>query len=155
MTALGLRCWAWALSSFSEQGLLSSSMHGFSLQRLLSLQSMDCRRSGSVVVVRGAQLWEMDSSQTRDQTRGPCIGRWILSHWTAQEVQFSKLFKKAVLGKAGLGGSPYGMVWGQKSLWVQAQFNVLPWPTLSSPILQFYHSVYHGLRRYSQIFLYA
>ena len=97
----------------------------------------------------------MESSQTRDQTHGPCIGRWILSHWTAQEVQFSKLFKKAVLGKAGLGGSPYGMVWGQKSLWVQAQFNVLPWPTLSSPILQFYHSVYHGLRYYSQIFLYV
>jgi len=26
------------------------------------------------------------SSQTRDQTRVPCIGRQILNHWTTREV---------------------------------------------------------------------
>ena len=28
----------------------------------------------------------MESSQTRDQTRAPCIGRPILNHWTTGEV---------------------------------------------------------------------
>ena len=28
----------------------------------------------------------MGSSQTRDQTRVPCIGRQILNHWTIREV---------------------------------------------------------------------
>jgi len=27
------------------------------------------------------------SSQTRDGTYVPCIGRWILNHWTTREVQ--------------------------------------------------------------------
>ena len=27
------------------------------------------------------------SSQTRDGTCIPCIGRWILNHWTTREVQ--------------------------------------------------------------------
>ena len=26
------------------------------------------------------------SSQTRDQTRVPCIGRWMLNHWTPREA---------------------------------------------------------------------
>ena len=30
-------------------------------------------------------MWDL-SSPTRDQTRIPCIGRWILTHWTAREV---------------------------------------------------------------------
>ena len=28
----------------------------------------------------------MRSSQTRDQTHAPCIGRWILYHWTTRKV---------------------------------------------------------------------
>ena len=28
----------------------------------------------------------VESSRTRDQTRVPCIGRWILNHWTTREV---------------------------------------------------------------------
>ena len=28
----------------------------------------------------------VESSQTRDRTRVPCIGRWILYHWTTREV---------------------------------------------------------------------
>ena len=30
-------------------------------------------------------MWHL-SSPTRDQTRIPCIGRWILNHWTTREV---------------------------------------------------------------------
>ena len=32
--------------------------------------------------------WHVGSSLTRDQTRMPCIGRWILNHWTPREVLF-------------------------------------------------------------------
>ena len=28
------------------------------------------------------------SSQIRDQTRAPCIGRWILNHWTTRGVPY-------------------------------------------------------------------
>ena len=35
-----------------------------------------------------------------------------------------KFFKKVVLGRADLGDSQYGVVWGQKCLWVQTQFNM-------------------------------
>ena len=30
--------------------------------------------------------WPMESSQTSDRTYVPCIGRWILSHWTTRDV---------------------------------------------------------------------
>ena len=30
--------------------------------------------------------WHVGSSQTRDQTPVPCIGWWILNHWTPREV---------------------------------------------------------------------
>ena len=30
-------------------------------------------------------MWDL-SSPTRDRTRVPCIGRWILDHWTTREV---------------------------------------------------------------------
>ena len=32
-------------------------------------------------------LWNVKSSWTRDQTCVPCIGTWILSHWSIREVQ--------------------------------------------------------------------
>ena len=31
-------------------------------------------------------LWHMGSSQTRNRTGVPCIGRWILIHWITREV---------------------------------------------------------------------
>ena len=31
-------------------------------------------------------LWHVESSQTRDWTRVPCLGRQILNHWTTREV---------------------------------------------------------------------
>ena len=33
-------------------------------------------------------MWDV-SSLTRDTTRVPCIGRWILNHWTTREVAFT------------------------------------------------------------------
>ena len=30
--------------------------------------------------------------QTRDRTRVPCIGRWILNHWTTREALYSIIF---------------------------------------------------------------
>ena len=30
--------------------------------------------------------WRMESSRIRDRTQVPCIGRWVLNHWTTREV---------------------------------------------------------------------
>ena len=54
---------------------------------------VDCGLYGT----QAQKLWPMalvtpqhvESSQTRDQTGVPCIGRWILNHWTTREVQKS------------------------------------------------------------------
>ena len=32
-------------------------------------------------------MWDL-SSLTRDRTHVPCIGRWILNHWTTREVPY-------------------------------------------------------------------
>ena len=41
----------------------------------------------SVVVVPWLSFpTALESSQTRDQNGVPCIGRWILNHWTTREV---------------------------------------------------------------------
>ena len=48
--------------------------------RLQSLGSVDVARELSC-------LRHVESSQTRDLTHAPCIGRWILNHWTTREVQ--------------------------------------------------------------------
>ena len=37
----------------------------------------------ALFVARG----HVESSQTRDQTHVPCIGRWILKYWATREVQ--------------------------------------------------------------------
>ena len=42
---------------------------------------------GSVVVVYAKYaLLHVGSSQIRDGTHVPCVGRWILNHWTTQEA---------------------------------------------------------------------
>ena len=51
---------------------------GAQAQRLMDFSS--CRTSGLVA------SWHVESSQTRDGTRVPCIGRQILKHWTTREV---------------------------------------------------------------------
>ena len=71
-----------------------------SLRWLLLLQSKGSRAhvgSGLAALRLGSQAqelwltglvapWHAESSCTRDQTRVPCIGRRILSHWTTREV---------------------------------------------------------------------
>ena len=63
LTVLGLRCSLWALCCGAWACLFSSCVqaelpHG---------------------------MWDL-SSPTGDPTGVPCIGRWILNHWTAREV---------------------------------------------------------------------
>ena len=51
--------------------------------------------AGSVVLAHGlsCSLGMQDpSSPGRDQTRGLCITRWILNHWTTRELQEAFLF---------------------------------------------------------------
>ena len=90
MAASGLSCGTWDLRCgmwdlrFGMQDLLlwcvgSSSWRSVSLVEARGLSSCGA----------WAQLphgmWDL-SSLTRDQTHIPCIGRWILNHWTAREV---------------------------------------------------------------------
>ena len=43
--------------------------------------------AGSVVVVMGLAVpRQVGSSQTRDQSRVPCIGRQTVNHWTTGEA---------------------------------------------------------------------
>ena len=56
---------------------------GFSLRWLLLLRS-----TGSAVVAPRLSCSEACGIYPdRDQTHVPCIGRWILLHWTTREVQ--------------------------------------------------------------------
>ena len=88
LAALGLHCSTRAFSSCSEQGLLSScgvrASHcgGFSCCRAQALGHIcfsSCSK-GSVA------LLHVGSSQTRDWTCAPCIGKWTLNHWTTRDV---------------------------------------------------------------------
>ena len=83
--------------SFGEQGLHSSCgtqasrWGGFSC---CGEQTLDPQASVFATVGSVAQLWFLDlvaqghveSSQTRDQTSVPCIGRCVLNRWTTREV---------------------------------------------------------------------
>ena len=70
---------------------------GFSLWWFLLLPSGALGPQVSVVVAYRLILlcgysvaWGYsESSWTRDQTHVPCIGRWILNHWTTREIPFS------------------------------------------------------------------
>ena len=86
MAVLGLRGCPQAFPS-CEQGLLSAAVRG-----LLTAGSSCCRAQSPG---DQAQPWwppglvtpeHVDSSQTRDRTCVPCIGRQILSHWTARKA---------------------------------------------------------------------
>ena len=100
LAALGLHCWAWALSSFREQGLLFVAVrglliavaslvaeHGLQAHRLQQLWLVGCRGQAQ-------QLWHtglvapqhVGSSRTRARTHVPCIGRRILNHCATREA---------------------------------------------------------------------
>ena len=73
--ALQLRCW------------------DFSLRWLLLLWSTGSRMQAQQLLCRDlVPLWGVESSQTRNWTHVPCMGRQILNQWTAREVPMSWLF---------------------------------------------------------------
>ena len=47
-------------------------------------------------------MWDL-SSPTRDQTCVPCIGRWILNHWTTRKAPGFCFFSGIYLGAEFLG----------------------------------------------------
>ena len=52
----------------------------------------------SVVVAHGfIAQWHVESSQTRDCTHVPCIGRRTLNHWTTGEVLHASLLCETVI----------------------------------------------------------
>ena len=91
------------LSLVAESGgYCSLRCAGFSLWWLLFLQSTGSRHGFQQLWLVGSraqaqqlwrtrfvvqQLWHVGSSLTRDRTRVPCIGRWILSHCTTRKAQ--------------------------------------------------------------------
>ena len=51
-----------------------------------------------------AALWQVGSSQTRDQTRVPCFGRQILNNWATREATGAILIATYELEKLGSKG---------------------------------------------------
>ena len=94
MAVLGLHCCRQFFSSCSEQGAsLYLWCAAFSLTWFLLLWN-----TGSTA--RAQLLWHMGldalrhvgSSWTRGQTPVPCIGSWVLNHWTTREVLDEECF---------------------------------------------------------------
>ena len=56
-----------------------------------------------------ATAWHVKPSQARDQTRVPCIGRWILYHWTTREVQRGLCLRSWAQSK--LSKKQKGLIW--------------------------------------------
>ena len=96
LAALGLRCCAWAFLSCCEQALLSScgvqashcSSFSFCRARTLGYERFGhCSTQAKESCCTGlSALRHVGSSQTRDRTYVPCIGRWILIHCFTREV---------------------------------------------------------------------
>ena len=92
----GSSCCVQAISRYSEQGLLpscnvqASHCRGFACCRAQALKIMSFSSCGSwaqqLQHMGLVALWHVGSSQIRDWTHVPCIGRWILNHWTTREV---------------------------------------------------------------------
>ena len=47
-------------------------------------------------------LWHVGSSRTRDQTRVPCIGRWILNHCATREAPNVYFFSRITFSQREL-----------------------------------------------------
>ena len=98
---LGLRCFAQPFSSCSKQGLVFVAVLGLLGGTVSQCGGFSCCRGhtpgarASVGAARTQQLWHtgsvalrhVGSSQTRDRTHVPCLGKWIPIHSTTQEVQ--------------------------------------------------------------------
>ena len=94
----GLHCYAWAFSSWGEQGLHSScgawASHGSGLSccraRVRGLQWL---RPMGLVVPR-----HVESSWTRNRTCVPCASRWTPNHWTIRDVPMEILISLPYIG---------------------------------------------------------
>ena len=68
-----------------------------------------------------AAPWHVESSQTRDRTCVPCIGRWILYHWTTKEVHglFFKVekLKHVSVSERKVWLTERGWVYSRKMMW--------------------------------------
>ena len=90
LAVLGLRGCAWASSGFSEWGLLFLATHMLliTVASLVELSYCGLQQSWCTGLVAPRHV---ESSQTRDRTCVPCIGRRILNHWTTRKV--AKVFQ--------------------------------------------------------------
>ena len=50
------------------------------------LQTKQVSGWGCVALAAPWQLDLINNSSIRDRTHVPCVGRWILNHWTTKEV---------------------------------------------------------------------
>ena len=53
------------------------------------------------VIVELKLLWHLGSSQTKDRTFVPCIGRQIFNHWTTREEQNNSFLSDAMKAQRG------------------------------------------------------
>ena len=96
LAALSLRC---SMQAFSSCGVWALEHAG---SAVLMHELSGCGMQTSLAAMHGLSccetcgLWHL-SSLTRDQTCIPCIGRWILNHWTTREVPAVTLFLKTKL----------------------------------------------------------
>ena len=90
MPMLGLRCWPRAFSSCGA-GASYCSVFSCYRHRALDKWASVAAALGLSSFGAGAWLpcgmWDL-SSQIRDGTCVPCIGRWILNHWITREVLY-------------------------------------------------------------------
>ena len=93
--ALGLCCCMQVFSSYNKLGLLCCGVHAVLCGRFCCCRGWILDAWPAVVAAHGlsncgtwVSCWQhVGPSQTRDGTRVPFIGRWILNHWATREVQ--------------------------------------------------------------------
>ena len=122
LAALGLCGYVQAFSGYGNWGLLAncgawaSRCRGFSCCGAPTLEhagSSSCSARAWLVV-----LWHVESPQTRDQTRDPCIDREILNHRPTPAVQYFAVLCNVVM------------------------FNLIHLPNVYSHIFVMLHAVY-------------
>ena len=82
-----LCCCSWAFSSPGGWGLLSScSTQASPYSGFSHCGAQALEYTGFPICCTSAQWLQLMGSGARDQTRIPCIGRWVLNHWTTKKV---------------------------------------------------------------------
>ena len=88
MAVLGLRCCSRTLSSCREQGLLFIAMHGppTAVATPAAEHGLQARRPQQLQHMGSVAPQHVGSSQAKDRTHVPCIGRRTLNHCATREV---------------------------------------------------------------------